>query len=144
VMNMKEYKASIEIHASAANIWAILVDARRWPEWDSNFDKIDGKIGLGERLTIFSKVMQGRPVSVIVAELVPNRQMTWTSGMPLGLFRGRHSWTLTERSDGTTQFVSYETFTGILSPLIEKSIPDMTPSFNDFVSRLKCRAETEL
>jgi len=135
------YRASIIIRASPADIWAVLIDVSRWPEWDSNFDKMEGEVALGQRLKIFSKVMAGRVVSVTVTQLVQNQKMTLTSRMPLGLFKGQHSYTLTAKGDGTTEVLSYEFFTGPLLPLIGKSIPDMTQSFNEFVSRLKQRVE---
>ncbi len=81
---MKEYRASIIIRASPAAIWAVLIDVSRWPEWDSNFDKMEGEVALGQRLKIFSKVMAGRVISVTVTQLVQYQKMTLTSGMPLG------------------------------------------------------------
>ncbi len=138
---MKEYRASIIIRASPADIWPVLIDVSRWPEWDSNFDKMEGEVALGQRLKIFSKVMAGRVISVTVTQLVQNQKMTLASGMPLGLFKVQHSYTLTAKGDGKTEVLSHEFFTGPLAPLIGKSIPDMTQSFNEFVSRLKQRVE---
>lgn len=80
-------------------------------------------------------------VSVTVTQLVQNQKMTLTSRMPLGLFKVQHSCTLTATSDGETEVLSYELFTGPLARLIGKSIPDMTQSFYGFVSRLKQRVE---
>ncbi len=138
---MKEYRASIIIRASPADIWAVLIAVSRWPEWDSNFDKMEGEVALGQRLKIFSKVMAGRVISVTVTQLVQYHKMTLTSGMPLGLFKVQHSYTLTAKGDGGTEVLSHELFMGPLAPLIGKSIPDMTQSFNEFVSRLKQRVE---
>jgi hypothetical protein len=36
-----------------------------------------------------------------------------------------------------------EVFTGPLAPLITKSIPDLTPSFETFAQTLKMKAETK-
>ncbi len=136
----KQYKASTRINASAEVVWAILVDVSSWSHWDTNFNAVEGRIVLGERLRIFSKVMRGRVVSVIVTELVPYRKMTLTSRIPAGLFTVKHSYSL-ESNNGAVEFTSYEYFTGLLAPLLVRSIPDMTKSFDEFVSRLKDQAE---
>jgi hypothetical protein len=61
--------------------------------------------------------------------------------MPLGLFKGERIFTLTERSDGAVEFSMRESFSGLLSPLIERSIPDLQPAFDEFAADLKKRAE---
>ena len=61
--------------------------------------------------------------------------------MPLGLFRGVRTFTLTPSGDGSTTFEMVEVFSGLLEPLISKSIPDMTDSFEEFAESLKRAAE---
>ena len=61
--------------------------------------------------------------------------------MPLGLFKGERLFTLTERPGGLVDFHMSETFSGWMSPLIERSIPDLQPAFNHFAADLKKRAE---
>jgi hypothetical protein len=60
--------------------------------------------------------------------------------MPLGLFTGTRTYTLTEGGSSTTVSVR-ETYTGPLAGLIGKSIPDLQPSFDSFVSGLQRDAE---
>jgi hypothetical protein len=67
--------------------------------------------------------------------------MTWVGGMPLGLFTGTRTYTLTPR-DGGTEFAMEEDYTGPMAGMITKSIPDLQPSFDEFASCLKSRAET--
>ena len=67
--------------------------------------------------------------------------MVWTGGMPLGLFKGERTFTLTRRGDGTVEFRMSEAFSGLLSPLIERSIPNLQPAFDEFAAALKKRAE---
>ena len=61
--------------------------------------------------------------------------------MPLGLFKGVRTYTLTPQGDGTTEFSMEEVFSGLLEPLISKSIPDMSESFEQFADGLKRAAE---
>jgi hypothetical protein len=45
-----------------------------------------------------------------VTEFQPPRLMRWTGGMPLGLFKGERTFTLTAHGDGT-RFVMREEYT---------------------------------
>lgn len=98
-------------------------------------------MALGKKLKAFSKLSPGRGFRVKVTELVPNHKMTWSGGMPFGLFKGERTFTLTPREDGTTEFTVREVFSGPMLRLIGKSIPDMTEPFEQFASGLKNRAE---
>jgi hypothetical protein len=67
--------------------------------------------------------------------------MTWTGGMPLGLFRGVRTFTVTTAEDGRSEFKMREEYTGPLLSLIWRSMPDLSPSFKQFAAALKVRAE---
>ena len=54
------FTATANINASAETIWAILTDAKRYPEWDPWADKIEGTIAPGETIKAFSKLSPGR------------------------------------------------------------------------------------
>jgi hypothetical protein len=68
--------------------------------------------------------------------------MTWTGGMPLGLFKGVRTFTLTPEGSGSTTFTMREEYSGPLLPLIWRSMPDLGPSFEQFANGLKQRAES--
>jgi hypothetical protein len=65
-----------------------------------------------------------------VTELVPEQRMTWTGGMPLGLFRGVRTFRLAPEGDGTTRFTMREEYSGPLLALVWRSMPDLGPSFS--------------
>ena len=67
--------------------------------------------------------------------------MTWTGGMPLGLFKGVRTFSLTPESGGT-RFKMREEYSGPLLPLIWRSMPDLQPSFDQFAAGLKAHAES--
>jgi hypothetical protein len=69
------------------------------------------------------------------------KRMVWTGGMPLGLFKGERTFTLTPRGE-SVEFAMREEFSGLLSGLIAKSIPDLQPDFEAFARALKARAES--
>ena len=71
---------------------------------------------------------------------MPAERMVWNGGMPLGLFSGVRTFTLTPTGDGT-RFSMREVYSGLLAPLICRSIPDLQPAFDEFAAALKQRAE---
>jgi hypothetical protein len=138
---MKAYEAAATIEADPPTVWRILVDGDRYTSWDSGVVSLDGKIALGERLKVVSEVNPGRAFPVRVTELDPEHSMRWTGGMPLGLFKGERTFTLTASGAGPTQFSVREEYTGPLLGLIWRTIPDLGPSFEKFARGLKERAE---
>ena len=67
--------------------------------------------------------------------------MTWTGGMPLGLFKGVRTYELDPAGDGVVHFKMREEYTGPMLPMIWRSIPDLGPSFQEFARSLKAAAE---
>ena len=138
---MRPYEATATIHAPPERIWAILTDGAAYPDWDSGVDRVEGRIAPDETITVYSKVSPGRAFPVKVTNVVPNQQMRWSGGMPLGLFRGVRTFRLTPAGDGATRFQVREEYTGPLLPMIWRSMPDLGPSFEQFAKGLKARAE---
>jgi hypothetical protein len=136
-----EYRASSSIEAAPDEIWAILTDARAYPDWDNAVVKIEGTIAPGERIKVYSELDPGRGHPVKVVGFEPGRSMTWKGGMPLGLFKGLRTFDLAPESNGTTRFTMVERFSGPLVPLIGRTLPDFGPSFEKFATGLKRRAE---
>ena len=138
---MKAYDATVEIQASPETIWAILTDAAGYRAWDSGVERVDGRIAPGEKITVRSQANPGRAFPVKVTEFDPRRRMTWSGGMPLGLFKGVRTFTLASGGDGSTRFTMREEYSGPLLPMIWRSMPDLGPSFRQFANGLKERAE---
>jgi hypothetical protein len=138
---MRFYEATASIAAEPDTIWRILTDASGYAEWDSGVTQIDGRIAPDERIKVMSEANPGRAFPVKVTELAPGRRMVWSGGMPLGLFRGVRTFTLSPEGNGTTRFHMREEYTGPMLPLIWRSMPDLGPSFTQFATGLKARAE---
>jgi hypothetical protein len=89
-----------------------------------------------------STVNPDRTFALKVAELVPSKRMVWSSGMPLGLFRGVRTYSLSRAAGGPgTDFTMAEAYSGPMAGLIVRSIPDLGPSFEAFADALKAAAE---
>ena len=138
---MKAFAAKTMIRATPERIWALLTDAAGYTSWNNTVDKVDGKIALGERITVHPKINPGRAFPVKVTTFEPSRRMVWTGGMPLGLFKGERTFTLAPRQNGDVEFSMREEYTGLLASLIGRSIPDLQPAFDEFASDLKRAAE---
>jgi uncharacterized protein YndB with AHSA1/START domain len=137
---MKTFATSIVIQAPRERVWALLTDAPAYPSWNTTVDKVEGRIALGEKITVHAKINPGRAFPVKVTEFTPNERMVWTGGMPLGLFKGERTFTLEPKGSGV-EFAMREVYSGLFSPMIEKSIPDLNPAFEEFAAALKRCAE---
>ncbi|MEX0923106.1 MAG: SRPBCC domain-containing protein [Rhodovibrionaceae bacterium] len=137
---MHDYDVRRSIAAAPAVVWSILTDTAALQDGSFGILKIDGQIGPGARISILSEVSPKRAFPVKVVELVPERLMVWQGGMPFGLFKGVRRFELREEPGGTT-FRMYEDFSGPLAPMIRKSMPDLTATFDKFADALKARAE---
>ena len=136
-----EYRASSVIQADPQRIWTILTDAPSYTDWDSGLVRLEGRIAPGEKLKLYPEINPDRGFPVKVTGFEPNRSMTWTGGMPLGLFKGVRTFTLSPQGDGASRFTMREEYTDPLLPLFWRSMPDLGPSFAQFSSGLKKRAE---
>jgi hypothetical protein len=137
---MRVFAAEIEISGTPEAVWAALSDAAAYPEWDPNMKSIEGKIGLGEKLVLHTNITK-QAFKVTVSELETDRRMVWKSGMPLGIFKGARTFEILPQGDGKVRVKVREVFSGLMSPIIGRMIPDLQPSFEKFVRGLKRRVE---
>jgi hypothetical protein len=140
---MTTYSVKKTIAASADRVWELLTDAAGYPSWNPTIISLEGEIAVGKKIKLVSTVNPKRAFKLNVEEMRPPTRMVWADGMPLGLFKGVRTYTLSPKSDGQTDFEMVEIFSGLLEPIISKSIPDMTESFEEFAQSLKIVAEQE-
>ncbi|WP_375387448.1 SRPBCC family protein [uncultured Amnibacterium sp.] len=139
---MKFIEAEIVVPAPPESVWKVLVDAGSWPIWDSGVEHVDGRIALGERITIRSSAAPGRGFPVTVTTFDSPRTLVLSGGMPLGLFRGVRTYTLAAEPGGT-RFRMREEYTGVMLPMIWRSMPDLQPSFDRFAAGIAARAGSD-
>ena len=139
---MRFYTSAATIAATPEAIWAVLTDGASYSNWDSGVIRVGGRIAPGETIRVFSAVSPERAFPVKVEDFAPGKSMRWVGGMPLGLFKGERTFTLTPGADGqSTRFTLREEYTGPLLPLMWRSMPDLQPSFDQFAAGLKARVE---
>jgi hypothetical protein len=137
---MKSFATRTTIQATPESIWRLLTDAPNYSRWNTTVDRVDGRIALGETVTVHAKVAAGRAFPVKVVAFDMPTHMVWSSGMPLGLFKGERTYQLRVVAAGV-EFAMREDYTGLLAPMITGSIPDLQPAFDEFAACLKARAE---
>lgn len=138
---MTSYMVTRTIDADPDTIWALLSDTSTWKDWNPTIVSIDGTIAEGEKVKLVSTLNPKRAFNLSVTSVKAPSEMVWSDGMPLGLFKGERTYRLTPHGDGTTEFFMEEAYTGLMAPLITKSIPDMTENFAQFADGLKAAAE---
>jgi hypothetical protein len=137
----RSYAVTRTINAGPDRIWGLLTDAEGYPSWNPTVVSLNGQIASGERIELVSTVNPKRTFALTVSDIEPGRRMVWSSGMPLGLFRGVRTFALDPLSDSRTEFSMREDYSGALAGLITKTIPDMSQAFGDFADGLKKAAE---
>ncbi|MGD2100738.1 MAG: SRPBCC domain-containing protein [Acidimicrobiia bacterium] len=139
---MTTYSVTRTINAHPDVVWNLLTDAAGYPRWNPAVLRIDGEIVDGSRIRLTSIVNPDREFKLNVTEVRPPAHMVWWDGMPFGLFKGVRSFDVTDNGDGSSEFKMEEVYSGLMAPLITKSIPDMTDSFDQFADGLKEAAES--
>jgi hypothetical protein len=129
----------ITIRKTAAVVWSLLTDADGFPRWNSTISRIEGEIREGERLRLHVPGTS-RTFTPKVSGVVPNERMTWAGGFT-PVFKGVRTFVLTPRTDGSTDFAMSERFSGLMLPLVKRSLPEFGPVFERYARGLKRAAE---
>ena len=139
---MRVYETMVVINASPERVWQVLTDAAAYHEWNPEIVGVEGQMGLGKRIVARVRLGDGalRRVPMRVSRFEVPSRMEWLGGLPLRLFVGRRTFTVTPRSGGS-EFRLHLEMSGLLSPLISKSVGDRQPEVDSFSAALKRRVE---
>ena len=141
---MKTLHTEISVDAPPAVVWAALVDLPRHQEWNPFIVEAEGEVRVGGPLRLRMTPPGGRTSTLRprVTELVPDDVLEWLGRVgPRGLFAGRHRFELHATETGT-RLVQHETFTGVLVPLLARSLDGRTlPGLVAMNEALKSRSE---
>jgi uncharacterized protein YndB with AHSA1/START domain len=139
---VKEYATVASIRATPEMVWRVLTGAAGYADWNPEIIGIDGHMALNERITARVKVGSGaiRRVPMRVTAFEAPSRMEWTGGLPLGLFVGLRTFTVTPR-EGVVEFRMHLRMSGPLATLILKSVGDRQPEIDSFSSALRTHVE---
>jgi hypothetical protein len=141
-MAASDYVTATTINAPAARVWAILTDAARYEAWNPEIIGIEGALAGDARFKVRVRLGNGavRSIAMKMTRFEPTSRMEWTGGLPLGLFVGRRTFTVTPHGE-RSEFRMHLSMTGLLSPLINRSVGNRQAEIDGFSSALKARAE---
>jgi hypothetical protein len=126
---MHRIETQIEINASAERVWSLLMDFPSYPRWNPFIRSIEGNPMVGQSLNVLiqppgSKAMRFRPT---VLKVEPNREFRWKGKLLVpGLFDGEHYFKLEPKPGGGLVFRQGEMFSGLLVPLLKRSLDGAT------------------
>lgn len=121
-----DLRAEIEVDATPAEVWAILMDFDAFGAWNPFLTSIEGGSEIGDRLAVRLDPPGRRGITMHprVTDRVPGRTFAWLGvlGVP-HLFDGAHRFELEPIDDGRrTRFIQSERFRGALVPVLRRSI----------------------
>jgi len=128
------------IHAKPEQIWALLTNADAFPNWNTTVSSVRGPIELGKKLELKVLLDPKRTFKPTVTKFEENAAMEWSDGMA-PMFKGVRTFTLMPKDNGVTEFAMTEVFTGMMLPMIKRSLPDFLPAFEAYAADLKRAAE---
>lgn len=136
----KEIITSIIINAPIHEVWKVLSDFSRYPEWNPFVLSLTGDVKKGNRIRV---KLPGMNFSPVVKAFETNKELRWLGHLFIpGLFDGEHRFELVDKGNNTTGFIHAERFSGILVPLFRKMLDTTTKAgFENMNDALKMRVE---
>ena len=121
---MKELRTEIKIKSTPENVWQVLTNFDKYPEWNPLIHHAIGKLKVGEKVDIKIKTETQELIPhCVVIKVEPNKEFCWKYRVFLpALFRGEHSFIIEPMGNGTVRFVDKEIFNGLLVLLQSRDI----------------------
>ncbi|GAA2939147.1 SRPBCC domain-containing protein [Streptomyces enissocaesilis] len=141
---MRRISTDVLISAEPEEVWSVLTDFERFPDWNPFIVAAEGRLEPGTRLDLRFQQAGGRQMAIrpTVVAVEPGRLLRWRGSLWVpGIFDGEHTFELTPR-DGGTHLVQAESFGGVLVPFTQRVIRDTVGRFTDLNEALKSRVES--
>lgn len=106
-----------DVQAGTGRLWAVLTDPRHWPRWTESMREVqllDTGLAPGSRVRIVQPRLP--PMIWTVTDLVPERELTWTTSAAGVVTTGTHS--LRPGPDGVTRLRLGLEQRGVLAPAV--------------------------
>jgi uncharacterized protein YndB with AHSA1/START domain len=136
-----DYEISVDIDAAPDEVWRVLTDVERWPEWTPSMTRVErldsGPLQVGSTARI--KQPKFPPTVWRVTQLEPGQSFSWTASGPGVTTVGGHR--ITPRDDGVEVTLSIRQ-TGPLAWLVGLLTSRLTQSYVQMEANgLKRRSE---
>lgn len=137
------FETSVEIAADPEDVWAVLVDVERWPEWTASMSEVklldSTALDVGARVRIKQPKL---PAAVwVVTDLEPRRSFTWKAAVPGVTTFGDHQ--LSPQAHGRVTVTLGIRRAGPLAPVVNRVFGRLTREYVQMeADGLKRRCET--
>ena len=104
------------VPAPAPVVWQVISDLGRWSDWNPLYVKVEGKLRIGERLTL-SQAIPGQAADLIkptVIDWVPDAQLLWRLSQKGGFIKRLRYLEIDKLSDEGCIFSNGEDWSGYL------------------------------
>lgn len=140
-----QLRTELEILASPLEIWDILVDFARYPEWNAFIVSASGELRVGATLKVCIALPEDgatRTFHPVVTECTSPFRLAWRGqlGFPW-IFSGHHFFELLPLAEGRTRLVHAEDFSGLLTKFLGRTFTLTGRGFAYMNQALKRRAE---
>lgn len=133
---MKTLSTTIEIDATAQEVWATLIDFPSHERWNPFFAGIEGSAAVGEQIKIVARKSdggEGMGFTPTILEVEPGHMLRWKGKLLVnGIFDGEHMFELIDLGDGRTRLNHSENFSGVLIPFMGKVLKETEAGFRAF------------
>jgi hypothetical protein len=142
---MRQLHSEIEIEASPEQVWHLLTDFSRFPEWNPFITRASGQVRQGEKIEVYLQLPEGTGMTFKprLTKVEPHRELRWLGHLIVpGLFDGEHIFTIEPLADNSVRFIQREVFTGLLSGLLLRMVGENThKGFQAMNQALKAQVE---
>lgn len=116
---MSEIRTETEVEARPEQLWRVLTDFTRYPEWNPFLVGVTGAAVPGGRVIVSVKTpLVSVPLHCVVMIADANRELRWRGHLLTdGLVAGEHYFVIEPRGEKRTLFIHGEIFTGAISSI---------------------------
>ena len=142
---IKRLVHSIDIDARPERVWQVLTDLPRYPEWNPFILRAEGRVQVGDGLTLRMRPVGGRAATLrpTVVDATEPTRLRWKGRLIVPkILDADHEFRIEALPDGRSRLTQDEHFSGLLVPIMARSLDRGTlPAFAAMNAALKERAE---
>lgn len=143
---MQTLHASADIDAPAEQVWRVVADFSRYPEWNPFIVRASGQQRVGARLQVTIRAPGVRAVTFRprVLDVEPGRLIRWKGQLWVpGLFDGRHALSVEPLGETRSRFTTHEEVSGLLVPVLGTVMRASQNGFEEMATAVRRRVEEQ-
>ncbi len=141
----RDVYTQIEIEATKQQVWDVLTDFDRMPEWSSSFQGMKGEFREGGKATSYFKPLMGKKnmeFEHTIIDFKEGESFGWSDPFMLGM-KDHHVYKLESMDNGNTLFIQTDGVEGGATPFMGKLVTNnMEKMYSKFNQELKDRVES--